>query len=194
MGIAKIWRYAVAVPILMNVIGCGVKGSAPQLSSIRPAAEPVQEGAPLGRWIRVEKLERRLTVFDDTNPIREYPIVLGASPVGAKLYEGDNKTPEGEYRISAKYPHDAWSRFMLLDYPTPMNRYIYEWTRRSGLLPQRGSRGPGIGGQVGIHGTVSDLINQRGDDWTRGCISLRNGDVEELFTLVDVGTRVVIEK
>jgi len=177
------------------VAGCAARAIKPEAPAIPEVARtPAEIGATLGRWILVEKRARQLVVYDDTKPIRTYPIVLGEDPLGAKMHEGDNRTPEGEYHIAAKYPHRAWSRFMLLDYPTPMNRDIYEWSRRSGLLPAGRGSMPGIGGQVGIHGTVDDGVNRRGENWTRGCISLFNRDVEELYSLVEVGTRVVIEK
>lgn len=174
--------------------GCTARVPARALSTATEGPPPVAEGATLGRWIRVHKRQRTLVVYDDVEPIRTYAIVLGADPEGAKTHEGDNRTPEGEYHISAKYPHQAWSRFLLLDYPTEMNRDLYEWSRRSGLLANGRGRSPGIGGQVGIHGTVDDGVNRRGENWTRGCISLMNRDVEELYSLVDVGTRVLIEK
>jgi lipoprotein-anchoring transpeptidase ErfK/SrfK len=33
-----------------------------------------------------------------------------------------------------------------------------------------------------------------GVGWTDGCIALRNKDIDELYTFVGVGTRVVIRK
>jgi lipoprotein-anchoring transpeptidase ErfK/SrfK len=177
------------------VAGCTVRTSEPTVPPSGP--EPsitIGEGFPLGRWIKVEKRERRLIVYDDTEPIRSYPIVLGPEPEGAKLHEGDLRTPEGEYAIAAKYPHPRWSRFLLIDYPTPFNQRMHEWTREAGLLPTRRGSVPGVGGQVGIHGTSDEGRNRRGENWTQGCISLFNRDVEELYSMVDVGTRVVIEK
>ena len=154
----------------------------------------VQKAPPPERWIRVRKTERTLTVYDDRQPIKTYPIVLGKDPMWAKLYEGDKRTPEGEYHIIKKYYHPFWSRFMLLDYPTPYNREIYEWSRVRGLLPERGRTAAGIGGAVGIHGNEDESLNRQGVNWTAGCVSLFNGDIEELYELVPVGTRVVIER
>ena len=53
---------------------------------------------------------------------------------------------------------------------------------------------PGIGGAIGIHGTEDESLNRRGINWTEGCVSLFNHDVEELYDLVPIGTRVVIER
>lgn len=190
------WRRLLATVLgLTAIMGCTATTAvppAPPLVSEMPIV--VGEGAPLGRWIKVAKRERRLIVYDDTEPIRSYPIVLGPEPEGAKMYEGDFRTPEGEYSIVAKYPHQRWSRFLLIDYPTPVNLRVHAWTKEAGLLPSNGRGVPGAGGQVGIHGTSDESRNRRGENWTQGCISLFNRDVEELYALVDVGTRVVIEK
>ena len=159
-----------------------------------PAAPVTAEAQPAERWILVRKTERTLTLYEGARIVKIYPVVLGKDPVRAKLHQGDYRTPEGEYHISAKYFHPYWSRFMLLDYPTPVNQEIYAWSRANGLLPARGRTVPGIGGAVGIHGTEHENLNRRGVNWTQGCVSLLNHDVEELYDLVPIGTRVVIER
>ena len=58
---------------------------------------------------------------------------------------------------------------------------------------RRGDRYAGVGGAVGIHGTDKPGLNNRGIDWTWGCISLENDAIEELASLVPVGTPVLIE-
>ena len=45
----------------------------------------------------------------------------------------------------------------------------------------------------GIHGTDKPSVNAHQIDWTWGCISLQNPDIEDLVTLVPVGTLVLIE-
>jgi lipoprotein-anchoring transpeptidase ErfK/SrfK len=154
-----------------------------------PATPPQPE-----RWILVRKTERTLSLYEGTQLVKRYPIVLGKDPHWAKLHQGDHRTPEGEYHIVNKYFHPFWSRFMMLDYPTPTNQEIYAWSRDHGLLPVRGRSLPGIGGAIGIHGTEDESLNRRGINWTEGCVSLFNHDVEELYDLVPIGTRVVIER
>jgi lipoprotein-anchoring transpeptidase ErfK/SrfK len=167
----------------------------------RPAVQPAEalpEAVPPAvqaeRWILVRKTERTLYLYEGNQIIKRYPVVLGKDPLLAKLYQGDHRTPEGEYHISRKYYHPFWARFMLLDYPTLANREIYAWSREKGLLPVRGRTVPGIGGAVGIHGTEDESLNRLGINWTEGCVSLLNRDVEELYDLVPVGSRVVIER
>lgn len=142
----------------------------------------------------MRKSQRTLTLYEGDRILKVYPVVLGKDPTLPKLYQGDHRTPEGEYHIIRKYYHPLWSRFLMLDYPTALDRKVYAWIRTNGLLPTRGNRTPGVGGAIGIHGTEDELLNRLGIDWTAGCISLFNRDVDELYELVPVGTRVVITK
>ena len=178
------------VVTMLAVSGCASVSTAP--APVAPGAP--QEVAAPQRWIRVHKSERMLYLYEGDAVIRAYRVVLGKDPVWAKLYQGDHRTPEGEYHISRKYYHPFWSRFMLLDYPTSYNHEIYAWSRVKGLLPVRRGRVPDIGGAVGIHGTEDERLNRRGVDWTEGCVSLFNHDIDELYDLVPIGTRVVIER
>ena len=53
-----------------------------------------------------------------------------------------------------------------------------------------------IGGAIGIHGTWpnDDYIIDRYKNWTMGCISMKNTDVEDLYSYMPVGTTVTIRK
>lgn len=168
-------------------------------TATEPAAPPpaVVVAAPTPepeRWILVQKTRHTLSLFEGNQSVKTYPIVLGKDPYWAKLSQGDHRTPEGEYHIVKKYYHPFWSRFMLLDYPTSANLEIYDWSAARELLPSNGRGAPGPGGAIGIHGTEDDSLNRRGVNWTEGCISLFNADVDELYELVPIGTRVVIER
>ena len=190
LGGAALWM----VLGLAGLAGCTTRVP-PPLPLPPPEPVGVEESAatPGERWIKVRKGGRTLALYEGSTVIKTYPVVLGPQPVGPKLHEGDRRTPEGEYHIVKKYYHPYWSRFMLIDYPTPANREIYTWNQSMGLLPARGGRPPGIGGAIGIHGAEDESLNQRGIDWTLGCISLFNRHVDELYELVPVGARVVIE-
>jgi murein L,D-transpeptidase YafK len=124
--------------------------------------------------------------------VKAYPVVFGKNPNGQKLYEGDNCTPEGVFRIVSKWAHEKWSRFILLDYPTRDDVIRHQQACSDGLIPLRDGGCLGLGGGIGIHGTYSDAMNGADIDWTNGCISLLNHHIEELFPYVEAGNLVFI--
>jgi lipoprotein-anchoring transpeptidase ErfK/SrfK len=141
-------------------------------------------------YIVVSKVKYSLSVFDSKGWLITYPVVFGSSDLRDKLYEGDRKTPEGTFTIVAKKPHAKWDRFMMLDYPTQESYQKFSERKSQGIVPADAK----IGGGVGIHGTWphEDYQIDRFRNWTDGCISMRNKDVEELYRMVPVGTKVFI--
>lgn len=168
--------------------------------AVRPAS-PAVAGAPQAddratlEWARTEpslvvvrRSCRTLTVYRYGEWVRTYGRVsLGREP-GVKVYEGDRRTPDGLYRIVGKRPHSRWSRFMLLDYPNLKDREIHRLELALGNISAKSP-----GGEVGIHGTDKERMNRHGVDWTFGCVSLMNEDVNDLYELVREGTLVLIE-
>ncbi len=140
--------------------------------------------------IVVHKLSRKLTFYQGITPLKSYPVVLGNDPYNDKLCQGDTCTPEGVYRVRAKYPHKRWDDFIWLDYPNTQNWLKFARAKEAGRLPPDAQ----IGGDVGIHGTEDPLRNLSGQNWTKGCISLQNQDLEEIYPLVTEQTLVVINK
>ena len=166
-------------------------------ASTRPALTDL-EGAELA-WARNEEFFivvsrpcHTVDVFWWGHRIRRYPAVFGMNPRGAKLYEGDLRTPTGFYAIIDKRRHPRWARFLLIDYPNATDAYRYAQAAEAGTLPEREDGLPGIGGNVGIHGSDKEELNEQRIDWTWGCISLSNRDVVDLDALVPVGTPVLI--
>lgn len=140
--------------------------------------------------IVVHKLSRKLTFYQGLTPLKTYSVVLGNDPYNDKLCQGDTCTPEGIYHIRAKYPHSRWDYFMWLDYPNTQDWLKFSRAKKAGRLPPDAD----IGGDVGIHGTEDPTRNLSGLNWTKGCVSLMNKDLEEIYPLVDDKTLVVIEK
>ena len=141
--------------------------------------------------IVVDKGCRTLNLYRYGRLTRSYPVVIGRQP-GKKLYEGDQRTPTGLYMIIDKDYHKRWTRFMLLDYPTEQDIRYYWQNVSAGAVPRRGDGYAGVGGAIGIHGTDREAFNRAGINWTLGCISLFNPDVQELDAFVPVGTLVYI--
>jgi murein L,D-transpeptidase YafK len=140
--------------------------------------------------IVIHKLSRKLTCYRGLTPLKTYPVVLGNDPRNDKLCQGDTCTPEGVYRVRAKYPHPKWDSFIWLDYPNTQNWLKFGRAKKAGRIPPEAD----IGGQVGIHGTEDPYRNISGENWTKGCISLLNKDLDEIYPLVNDKTLIVITK
>ncbi|HBL58438.1 MAG TPA: hypothetical protein DDZ80_07950 [Cyanobacteria bacterium UBA8803] len=138
----------------------------------------------------IEKSRYRLTLYYGQQPLKSYPVVFGSNPVDDKLKEGDKRTPEGLFKIQDLYPHPTWSKFLWLDYPTRESWQKHFQAKIAGKIHWRDR----IGGEIGIHGVpkgADSLINEQ-SNWTWGCISLKNKDVDELYRVVQQGTEVEI--
>ena len=87
--------------------------------------------------IVVHKRTRKLTTYRGLTRLKTYPVVLGNDPYNDKLCQGDACTPEGVYRIRAKYPHSRWDAFIWLDYPNMQNWLKFSRAKKA----HRGHRG-----------------------------------------------------
>ncbi len=140
--------------------------------------------------IRIDKSEYLLFVIYDTLVLRTYPTVFGTDPVSDKLMQGDRATPEGHFKVRAFYPHQSWSKFIWIDYPTEDSWKKHHTAKADNKIPQTAK----IGGEIGIHGVPNNntaLITSK-TNWTWGCVSLTNEDVNDLFLVVYEGMPIEI--
>ena len=132
----------------------------------------------------VEKAERAIYLMRDGEVLREYRVALGRNPVGPKIREGDSRTPEGVYRLDWRNPQSRYYRSIHISYPNESDR------RRAA------ERGVPPGGDIMIHGqppgSPASPAAQIPWDWTDGCIAVTNGEMDEIWALVDDGTKIEI--
>lgn len=142
--------------------------------------------------VLIDKSDYELSVYDNEGWLVTYPVVFGNKDLGDKLMEGDRKTPEGTFTLISKRVHEKWSRFLMLNYPTPESYAKFNQRKAQGIIPQSAK----IGGAIGIHGVWphEDYTIDQYQNWTQGCISMKNEDVKELFSMLPVGTKVTIRR
>ncbi|HXG21262.1 MAG TPA: L,D-transpeptidase [Methylomirabilota bacterium] len=194
------------------LIVCGVVGLAGCAGKTPPSFPPIAETPPVVTplphrtdsdavlaWaseervmVVVDKTCGTLNLYQYGRLLKTYPAVFGRKP-GKKIHEGDQRTPSGLYMIIDKGLHNRWSRFMRLDYPNENDRLLYRKNVTDGKVPKRADGYAGLGGAIGIHGTDNEAFNRARINWTLGCISLLNKDVQELYRLAPVGTLVYIK-
>ncbi len=133
-----------------------------------------------------------LKVYDQDGWYATYPVVFGSKSLDDKMMEGDRKTPEGVYHIASKRPHEKWDKMMLIDFPTQTDLEKFKERKDKGLIPRNAK----IGGGIAIHGTWphDDMAVDLYQNWTNGCIALKNEDIDELYELLPIGAQVVIRK
>lgn len=138
----------------------------------------------------VEKSKYKLTLYYQKKPVKSYAIVLGGNPKDDKLRQGDKRTPEGIFRVKDLYYHSEWSKFILLDYPNQDSWRKFNLAKARGLVKSNDD----IGGEIGIHGVEKgqDWLIDRKINWTLGCVSLKNKDVDEIYPLLQRGTTIEI--
>ena len=143
------------------------------------AASPVQADK-----IVILKSARSMTLLSGGKVLKTYKVALGSVPVGPKRVEGDHKTPEGDYIIDAKNSHSQFHLSLHISYPSAAEQ---ERARSMGLRP---------GGAIMIHGLPKPFAYlgplHRQTDWTDGCVAVTDAEIEEIWKLVPVGTKVEI--
>ena len=134
--------------------------------------------------IVILKSTRSMTLLSGSKVLKTYKVALGSVPVGPKQVEGDHKTPEGDYIIDAKNQHSQFHLSLHISYPSAADQ------KRARSLSAR------PGGAIMIHGLARPFAYlgplHRQTDWTDGCIAVTNAEIEEIWRLVPVGTRVEI--
>lgn len=135
--------------------------------------------------IVVDKLARELKIYKDGKFVKNYIVELGANWIGDKNQQGDKSTPEGLYKIIVK-KSNGQTRFykaLLLDYPNDEDKKRFLQNKKNGVLKPEAH----IGNLIEIHGHGG-----KGIDWTDGCIALQDADMDVIFKLCPVGTKVTI--
>jgi lipoprotein-anchoring transpeptidase ErfK/SrfK len=118
--------------------------------------------------ILVDKSQNRLYLKDGNDLLKVYEVSTGV----------DNSSPVGTFTIKDKLENPVWfHKGVVVPPESPDNVLGTRWL------------GFDLAG-YGIHGTVEpDKIGQQ---VTAGCVRMRNEEVEELYSIVPVGTQVTI--
>ena len=134
--------------------------------------------------IIVLKSKRKLQLFFKGKKVKQYSISLGGNPIGHKQFEGDEKTPEGSYFIDGKNPNSKYYKNLGISYPNAEDKAFAR------------SKGKNPGGAIKIHGLPNNkpwlgklhLLK----DWTHGCIAVTNKQMDEIYSSVKTGTKIII--
>ena len=118
---------------------------------------------------------------------KQYHISLGLNPIGAKVFEGDMRTPEGFYILDWRQVSRVYNKSIHISYPNKED------------IAKAKKLNANAGGMIMIHGTPSNWdLSPFGNwlpmllDWTEGCIAMSNDDMEEVWQQTKNGTPIYI--
>ena len=153
-----------------------------------PAPETAAAAAPSApKADRVVVLKRRrlLELQRRGETVEQFAIALGPNSVGAKHQRGDERTPEGLYRIDWRTTDTPYTRELHISYPNDGDR-----------AKVRAAHADPDGG-IFIHGLPRDYGPYDPPiwvkDWTEGCIAVGNAAIAKIWDAVPDGTPIVIE-
>ena len=164
-----------------------------QSANIKFNLAPTKNSGPVGAvYILIDKSDYELSIYDNQGWYATYPVVFGNNSLSDKKMQGDRNTPEGTFKITSKRVHDKWNRFISIDYPNKESWEKFNSRKQKGEIPSSAK----IGGGIGIHGTWphEDFQIDSYSNWTLGCISMKNEDVEEIYKFITPGTKVIIRR
>lgn len=132
----------------------------------------------------VNKTERKLYLIKGKEVLKSFSVALGQRPEGRKLFEGDNRTPEGSYVLYKRNPNSKYFLSIQISYPNKQDRLR---AQELGVPP---------GGMIMIHGQPNELkyseVHYKKNDWTEGCIAVSNSAMLDIWFLTGKNTPIEI--
>ena len=136
--------------------------------------------------VLVLKSKREMYLMEKGVVVKTYKIALGDDPIGHKVKEGDEKTPEGMYVLDYRNDKSSCYKSIHISYPNAQDKLK---AKQLNVSP---------GGFIMIHG-LHPNIKALGKahslyDWTDGCIGVTNQEMDQIWNLVENGIPIEIRK
>ncbi len=134
----------------------------------------------------IDKINYFCEVRCNDTGIKRFPVNLGAKPWNRKTYYDCMSTPEGIYHVEYIRPVTAFHSALGVSYPNTVDRLRYTRELKKKKIPTQNGKAVSIGGSIQIHG------GGIGNNWTWGCIAMRNDDLDWIFSLPQLKNGVSI--
>ena len=157
-------------------------------------------------WIHIIKSKKELYLYKGDHLEKTYSILeLGQNPEEDKVKKGSPeepehyRTPHGEFFICQTNPSSQYYKSFQLSYPSENHARA---ALRDGIVSQVAytrilnalvhkkcpPHDTPLGGLVSIHGEIP-----KDKPFKRGCVVLKNADIDELWAVLGLNSKVVIE-
>lgn len=130
--------------------------------------------------VLVDKSARTLSLLRDGKAVFTTHVSLGKSPLGQKLREGDQRTPEGSYKLIWGNDASTHHRALLVSYPNKKQ------------AARAAAKGGDAGGGIMIHGQRHWWRWLTRSPLTNGCVGVSNLAMDIIWSAVDLGTPIEI--
>jgi murein L,D-transpeptidase YafK len=196
--------------IVLFITGCIIYGIILNLREI-PLSRAVDEKG-FGRLdevnILIDRRAYRLFLYNDTVFIKSYKANFGRNNNVPKCKEGDLATPVGEYKICDIDTVSRYHKFFKFNYPNlndarealrkgVINQSVFDKLKFDFDYNVSPDSSTYLGGNVGLHGIgVLNFVFKYlplNYNWTDGSVAISNEDIDELYSVVKKGTKVVIK-
>ena len=157
--------------------------------------------------IHVNRTDYSLKLYSDTIMVKKYKAVFGMNSSKMKTSATDNVTPIGTFKICRKHPNWEFHKLLEINYPTErdaaealknglINKNHFEAIEKAEENNECPPDTTPLGAKFGIHGmgkynfifkNLPFVFN-----WTNGSIAISNENIDELFAVTPVGTKVEI--
>lgn len=156
----------------------------------------------------IDRKNYSLSIYEDTVLIKTCRANFGRNINNPKCRQDDDATPVGEYMICSIDTVNKYHKFLQLNYPNLINA---EEALVKGIISQKQydklsfefyygdcpDQDTDLGGNIGIHGLGEYNVIFKNlpfvFNWTNGSIAISNEDVDEIYSIVKIGTKVVIK-
>lgn len=155
----------------------------------------------------VDRKNYRIELYSDKILIKTFKAAFGKNTGTLKTSATDNVTPIGQYKVCAADSLSKYHKFLYLDYPNEQDaaealkqKYINSNEFNTIMLAVKKNECPPketrLGADLGIHGIGKYNVIFKNlpfsFNWTNGSIAVSNENIDELYSVVKIGTMVKI--
>lgn len=138
------------------------------------AAADVADSEPATTVRLVVRLaSRQLEVYEQDQRVKQYDVAIG---------KDDWQTPVGEFEVTQMQQQPAWQH--------PITKAVIEPGPDNPLGPRWIGFWQEDGSQIGFHGTYQEELV--GQAVSHGCVRMRNSDIQDLYSRIQLGTPVSV--
>ena len=151
-------------------------------------------------YLVVSKSARNLALCNGGALVNNFHIGISPPPddVGDKVREGDGKTPEGVFYVANLVPNSSFYKAFLISYPDAqdaergLSAGLIDQAQHDAIVNAQSNceippQTTDMGSYVEVHG------NFPGYDWTLGCVSVSDADMDVLWASMGLHDTMVIK-